>query len=130
MSNNCRRGKYQRRVLFERSEFTRLNAEPLQIISERSVWLVLRHFCHQKCPRPEDKIFLRIKDETVKAMSPYVVGNYNLPQEKCSGNQTKTEQGFPVRFLINITNLHLIFYWIARSWPKVIWFNTSIAFLS
>ena len=53
-------------------------------------------------------------------MSPYVVGNYNLPQEKCSGNQTKTGQGFPVRFLINITNLDLIFYWIARSWPNVI----------
>ena len=63
-------------------------------------------------------------------MSSYVVGNYNFPQEKCSGNQTETGQCFPVRFLINITNLDLIFYWIARSWPNVIWFNTSIAFLS
>ena len=39
------------------SEFTRLNAEPMQIISERSVWLVFRRFCHQKRPlSAQDKI--------------------------------------------------------------------------
>ena len=49
VNNNCRRGKFQRRVLSERSEFTRLGAEPCRLLVNEACWLVLRHFCHQKC---------------------------------------------------------------------------------
>ena len=37
VNNNCRRGKLQRRVLSERSEFTRLSAEPCRLLENGSV---------------------------------------------------------------------------------------------
>ena len=51
VNNNCRQGKRQRRVLSERSEFTRLNAESSKLlVNEACGWFP--SLCHQSDRRP------------------------------------------------------------------------------
>ena len=51
VNNNCRQGKRQRRVLSERSEFTRLNAESCKLLANEACgWFP--SLCHQSDRRP------------------------------------------------------------------------------
>ncbi len=51
VNNNCRQGKHQRRVLSERSEFTRQNAESSKLLANEACgWFA--SLCHQSDRRP------------------------------------------------------------------------------